>query len=199
MPNTHKNFTAGSALHTQGAVQWSFIVPTASATSVVNAFSLTGAVAGTAVTLTAAAVWMRAPFSLAFAPAYDAAETVVYTVVGENQFGSVVSEDVTTTVTTVVQTVNCYRKVNSITVKTVTGTLTGNTISVGINLSAGNPRVPLPSRTVPETAVKAIAFPTSGFNTTFVFNRASNCLVLSVIPPAGEALIYVDPVYADRA
>jgi len=110
--------------------------------------------------------YTRQPLNLYLTLACGAtAHTVQFRVNGENHFGETVTElvSITGTASSSVSafTVNCYRRITSITIEAITAggspLTTGATLSVGFTNIAGC-RYPIWSRTLPAAAIKAMVY-----------------------------------------
>lgn len=130
-----------------------------------------------------------------------AAGVFQWRVVGENQFGEIVNELVgTNAASDNIHTLNCYRRIISITTTITPGTAT--TVSIGWGLTVtGNavPRLPLPFKPTANASVKYLTVPTQLASAMpalavqgtpyYCVTIATNPLVAAVI---GELIVIID-------
>jgi hypothetical protein len=180
MISTH-NIDPGSALHPSSR-GYPIFVPAASAASIVAAIAENNGahIPGAFLTLVTsgttgigpAGYIAGAPCKVAFTP--SAAVTAVYDVVGIDQFGKQVTERVSVAAA-VVWTVRAYKQILSIQVVSDGGS--ANTVSVGINLTAGF-GIGLPFR--PSTNL---------VGTTTLASFQAKIEVVGLVTPAGTAFV----------
>lgn len=134
-----------------------------------NASALTGIAVGA--TIAATSWYMRSVMSLALLPGGTfGASSATFTINGENQFGETVSEDLTFTGNVAQHTLYCYRRVTSIVLKAVTGTLTA-TLSVGHDGLTAGTKVPMPAKLVGVGSASNVAVPSGPIKGAAVANQ----------------------------
>jgi len=150
----------GSSLYAQSACFWRGTSPANDVDAYTSTpIDLDGAVVGDEIWSGAAdQLYMTSPASVTLTQTEAGGATVVYTVVGENQFGDPVSEDVSITGSTDGDTLHCYRKIATITIKSVSGGPlgTGDNLDVGHITSGGGFRLPTLCRSPSAGQVEAV-------------------------------------------
>lgn len=151
-------------------------------------FPVDGSAVGTAITLTTSPFYLPGYGScIAFVDGgvtLDASSSATFRIVGFNQFGEAVAEDVTITNAVAAQSLHAYRRVTSITLTAKTGIGAGGTCDIGIPLYANSKKIGLPFKLKAAADIVAlvsntglvtlnptvsavyhtITMPTSGFN-----------------------------------
>lgn len=175
-------FEAGSHLKRHEYLMELCTLPTAAVTAYAATLSQVGKIAGDPTGVTSQ--YTRQPLNLYLTLACGAtAHTVQFRVNGENHFGETVTEVVTmvgvVSSTTNAFTLNCYRRITSITIEAITSG--GSPLSTGAALSVGftnlsGVRYPVWSRTLPVAAVKALVYGGSsgGVGSTFTLDKTYN-------------------------
>lgn len=197
-------FEAGSHLKRHEYVMELCTLPTATVAAYASALALNTKAAGDSTGFTSQ--YTRQPLNLYLTFACGAtAHTVQFRVTGENHFGETVTEVVqiagVASSTNNAFTLNCYRRVTSITIEAITAGGTplsaGATLSVGFTNLAGC-RYPVWSRTLPAAAIKAMVYSgTSGgvANTPTLDKTYNNVRELGSGAQNGMVLLYLDPKY----
>ena len=139
----NRNVDPRSAIRTQNAVTWRVpLITVARQTYYASAVSITAAASGTAITLLQNFSPTVQSIFVAIGGTFGATSFNV-TLVGENQFGETVTENIAFTATGNTQSLYCYRKLTSATINNVVGTIGAATISIGHDPTQGVSRVPL--------------------------------------------------------
>jgi len=197
-------FEAGSHLKRHEYFMELCTLPTATVTAYANGVSQVGKVAGDNTGVTSQ--YTRQPLNLYLTLACGTtAHTVQFRVNGENHFGETVTEVVTmvgvASSTTNAFTLNCYRRITSITVEAITAggspLTTGAALSVGFTNLTGT-RYPVWSRTIPAAAIKALAYAggAGGVVTSFTLDKTyNNIREAGSGVQNGMVALYLDPKY----
>lgn len=141
MPVVNKSFGPGSAAKSAGTF-WQIPVQALDATEYLSAGTLNGKVVGDSPT-GFAAFYLKNPASLFVTVTMGGTPITALTlrITGLNQFNEPVTEDLSYVATGGQQTVLCYRKINNVSIVSITGTpAAGDTVSLGHSLVS--PRVP---------------------------------------------------------
>lgn len=197
-------FEAGSHLKRHEYLMELCTLPTATVTAYANAVSQVGKVAGNDTGVTSQ--YTRQPLNLYLTLACGAAaHTVQFRVNGENHFGDPVTEVVSiagvVSSTNNAFTLNCYRRITSITIEAITAG--GSTLSTGATLSVGftnlsGTRYPIWSRTLPAAAIKAMVYAggSGGVVNSFTLDKTyNNIREAGSGAQNGMVYLYLDPKY----
>lgn len=146
----------GTALRTISGLTW--VIPFAAQAQpnyYINATSITAAASGTVIASSSFYTKSVQSLTVTIGGTFGATSFNV-TIAGENQFGENVTENIAFTSATVKQSLFCYRRVTSLTINSVVGTIGAATISAGLDpTTAGDMRVPMPAKLDSTAAVKS--------------------------------------------
>lgn len=176
-----------------------------------NAYYASTPLNGITVPLTAPAAigswpqWTRSPISLAVTFTIATGRSVTIRIVGENQFGDVITEDVVcngNTTAVVLHTLNCFRLISSVHVTAISaGMAVGDVLAIGNQIGA-TMRFPLWSRTIPSVAIKAISYDTgtlatvpAGASLIVDSTRATVRDTTTTLVQGSWASLYIDPKF----
>jgi len=197
-------FEAGSHLKRHEYLMELCTLPTAAVTAYATTVSQVSKVVGSDTGVVSQ--YTRQPLNLYLTLACGTtAHTVQFRVNGENHFGETVTEVVNmvgvVSTTTNAFTLNCYRRITSITIEAITSggspLTTGAALSVGFTNLPGV-RYPVWSRTLPVAAVKALVYAGSsgGVASTFTLDKTyNNIREIGNGTVNGMVYLYLDPKY----
>lgn len=157
--------------------------PATQASYIMAALASSSMTVGTALTLLETTT--RGITSISFTPGGAPASAFTFTVIGENQFGEVVTESVTTgTSANIVHTVKCYRKIISITptAKSSTG---ADTVAIGWTcvVTSGTPRLAIPCKLESTSSLLYVHCPwATGAMPTFTPELTNYTIAVSTAP-----------------
>lgn len=145
--------------------------------------------------------WLNAPTSVLFTFTIPGGETVVLKVTGENQFGDVVSENLTFVGTSTNQTTWCYRRITAVLLVSTTGVLDVNdTLDAGVEFTAM--RLPMWCRSPSQGQLLAIGWTHAPTPTqpTLTVNPATANVTVSQVPASSSTYVmYLDTDYDNRS
>lgn len=194
-----------SSLYTQSACFWNGVSPaTDDDEYTATPIDLNGEVAGSEIWIAGGDQLYMASIANVALTQLAAGTTVIYTIVGEDQFGDTVQEDVTIVGSATVSSLYCYRKIETITIKSIPVSVLGasDTLKVG-HITAGSVfRLPTMCREPSAGQIKAVVWEkaTTASNAPLSVDTLHNCIVMtSGYSVGGAYTMHLDKDYDERS
>jgi len=194
-----------SSLYSQSACFWSGVSPATDDDEYTSTpIDLNGVVAGDEIWIAGGDQLFMAGIANVALTQLAAGSTVIYTIVGEDQFGDTVQEDITIVGSATESSLYCYRKIETITMIGGSGTPLGasDTLKVGHVTAGGVFRLPTYCRNPSAGQIKAVVWEkaTTASAAPASVDAVHNCVVMTAGYSVGGAyLMHLDKDYDARS